>query len=136
METAGYSATPLAKKLGLKAGFIIKLVKPPDYYFELFTDLPEEIDIAQDRKSGKDFIHLFATNATDMYGLKELKRELKQTGMLWVSWPKKSSSFRTDVTERMVRDTGLKTGLVDIKVCAVDSTWSALKLVIPLKDRK
>ena len=136
MKTAGYSATPLAKKLGLKAGFIIKLVKPPDHYFELFTDLPEEIDINQDRKSGKDFIHLFAKNAIDISGLRDLKSELKQTGMIWVSWPKKSSHLQTDITEKIVRDKALKTGLVDIKVCAVDATWSALKLVIPVKNRK
>jgi hypothetical protein len=136
METAGYSATSLAKKLGLKQGFIIKLVKPPDYYFELFSDMPEEIDIEQDGKTVKDFIHFFTKDALELgKGLKALKPELKQNGMLWVSWPKKSSHVYTDITEDLVRDKALKNGLVDIKVCAVDDTWSALKLVIPAKDR-
>ncbi len=137
MKTAGYSATSLAKKLGIKAGFTIKLVKPPDYYFELFTDLPDEIDIEQDRNTGKDFIHLFAKDASDVGpGIKDLKREMKQNGMIWVSWPKKSSHVQTNITEDLVRDKALKNGLVDIKVCAVDDTWSGLKLVIPVKNRK
>jgi hypothetical protein len=137
MNTAGYSASSLEKKLGLKKGFIIKLVKPPDYYFELFTDMPEEIDIEQDQRTVKDFIHFFTKDTLELSkGLKALKPELKQNGMLWVSWPKKTSHVYTDITEDIVRDKALKNGLVDIKVCAVDETWSGLKLVIPTKSRK
>jgi hypothetical protein len=136
MKTAGYSATPLAKKLGLKTGFTIKLVQPPDYYFEMFTDLPDEIEIEQDHATVKDFIHFFAKDALELTnGIKALKQEMKQTGMLWISWPKKISSIQTNITGDIIRDNALMNGLVDIKVCAVDNTWSALKLVIPANDR-
>lgn len=137
MKADAYFTTPLAKKLGIKPGFTIKLVKPPDYYFELFTDLPGELDIEQDRKTVKDFIHLFAKDAVDLsMGLQDLKQELKQNGMIWVSWPKKTSHVYTDITEDIIRDKAFKNGLVDIKVCAVDRIWSGLKLVIPVESRK
>ena len=137
MSTAGYSSTSLAKKLGLKPNFTIKLVKPPDYYFELFSDLPDGIDIEQECSTVKDFIHFFAKDALDLgKGLKILKPELKQSGMLWVSWPKKTSHVYTNITEDLVRNKALKNGWVDIKkVCTIDDTWSGLKLIIPAKSR-
>ena len=134
---AGYSGTPLAKKLGLKEGFTIKLVNQPEYYFKLFADLPKALDNQEDPKIKKDFIHFFTGEADGLKkGLYHYKKEIKQNGMIWVSWPKKSSGVPTDVTEDVVRDLAIKNGLVDIKVCAVDEVWSALKLVIPVKDRK
>ena len=133
---AGYSSTPLAKKLGIKSGFIIRLINPPAHYFSLFTDWPEDVIQSAKTKDKKDFIHYFTTSAEKLSrDMKLLKDEIKPTGMIWISWPKKSSKVVTDITENLVRETGLKSGLVDVKVCAVDETWSALKFVIRLKDR-
>lgn len=135
-QTAGYSGTPLAKKLGIKAGFHIKLVNAPEYYFSLFTDLPGDINIKEDDYSNLDFIHFFTKSEEEYFNkLPELKKLLKQDGMIWASWPKKSSKIVTDITEDKIRNYAIKIGLVDIKVCAVDEIWSGLKLVIPVKDR-
>ena len=137
MKPAGYSGTPLEKKLGLKPGFIIKLINPPDHYFNLFTEPPANLDSQDDPKVEKDFIHFFTKESKELeQELRVYKKEIKQNGMIWVSWPKKASKVPADVTEDTVRDRALKIGLVDIKVCAVDEVWSGLKLVIPVKDRK
>jgi ABC-type lipoprotein release transport system permease subunit len=134
---AGYSSTPLAKKLGIKPGFNIRLINQPDYYFDLFADLPNDIKILTDKKSKKNFIHLFVKNLTELEkNIQAIKNEIEQDGIIWVSWYKKSAKILTDVTEDKIRDTALSIGLVDIKVCAVDDVWSGLKLVIPVKDRK
>ena len=133
---SGYSGTPLAKKLGIKAGFHVKLVNAPTYYFDLFTDFPTYIDSTDDLSVEKDFIHFF-TKSEEEYirNLPILKKQLKPNGMIWASWPKKASKIVTDVTENKIRDYAIEIGLVDIKVCAVDEIWSGLKLVIPVKDR-
>ncbi|MCD6010555.1 MAG: hypothetical protein K0Q79_417 [Flavipsychrobacter sp.] len=132
---AGYSQTPLAKKLGIKEGFKIKLVNEPEHYFKLFTDMPET-NIATG-KDKKNFIHFFSTKMSEVNKvLPKLKNEIVPDGIIWVSWPKKAAKMETDVSENLIRDVGLSCGLVDIKVCAVDETWSALKFVIPVKDRK
>lgn len=137
MKTAGYSRTPLAKKLGIKNGFKIKVVNEPSYYFELFQDLPAEIDILTDTTTQKDFIHYFTkTTAALQNDITQLQKEIVQNGMIWISWPKKSSKVETDLSGNIVRQIGLKNGLVDIKVCAVDEIWSGLKFVIPVKNRK
>lgn len=136
MATTGYSGTPLAKKLGIKDNFMIKLVNAPDYYFKLFTDFPSNVKVLKDNKSKKDFIHYFGTTAEALNkDIVSLKKELYPNGMMWVSWYKKSAKIQTDITENIIRDIALKNGLVDIKVCAVDEVWSGLKLVIPIKDR-
>jgi hypothetical protein len=133
---AGYSGTPLAKKLGIKPGFEIKLLNAPEYYFELFTDLPAGLSVNQNTTAKKDFIHFFTKQKEEyLTVLPELILELKPAGMIWVSWPKKSSKVATDVTEDIIRNYALQIGLVDIKVCALDDIWSGLKLVIPVKDR-
>ena len=137
MKTSGYSGTTLAKKLGIKNGFNIKIVNCPDYYFELFTDFPSETHQLTDIKTKKDFIHYFARNTIELNkDIKQLSQEIEQNGIIWISWPKKSSKVETDLSGNIVREIGLKTGLVDIKVCAVDEIWSGLKFVIPLKTRK
>jgi hypothetical protein len=134
-EAAGYSGTPLAKKLGIKEGFKISLFNQPEYYFNLFTDFPENVKVIN--KGSVDFIHYFVKEEKQLAKeITGLKAKIKQDGMIWISWPKKSSKVETDVTEDVVRNIALKNGLVDIKVCAVDETWSGLKLVIPVKDRK
>jgi len=136
MKQAGYSGTPLAKKLGIKPGFIIRLVNVPSYYFDLFDDLPEPVVISENTNPGKNFIHYF-TKSLDDYtqNLPDLKQEIVSDGIIWISWPKKSSGVVTDINEDLIRSLALANGLVDIKVCAVDDTWSGLKLVIPVKDR-
>ena len=133
---AGYSSTPLAKKLGIKPQFKMRLINAPDYYFELFTDMPEDISILTDKKTKKNFIHVFVKklNELEKY-IFEIKSEIEQDGIIWISWYKKSSKIPTDVTEDKIRETALANGLVDIKVCAVDDVWSGLKLVIPVKTR-
>jgi len=133
---AGYSGTPLSKKLGIKPGFNIKLVNAPEYYLSLFTDLPADLSFKEESITKKDFIHFFTKEEDEFIKtLPLLKDQMKPTGMIWVSWPKKASKIVTDITEDTIRNYAIKIGLVDIKVCAVDETWSGLKLVIPVKDR-
>ncbi len=137
MNEAGYSKTTLAKKLGIKDGHIIRLVNIPPYYFSLFTDLPPTINITRNKKIRKHFIHYFTKQSAALSkDIAALKNEIFPDGMIWISWPKKTSKVATDVTEDVIRNIALTNGLVDVKVCAVDETWSGLKLVIPVKDRK
>lgn len=134
--TAGYSKTPLGKKLGYKSGFRVYLVSPPDYYMALFEDLPEDLEFTHDTKSKKDLIHIFSMEGAVLANaLPHLRKQLKENGMLWISWPKKASGIHTDIDEYAVRKLGLDNGLVDIKKCAVDETWSGLKFVIPVRYR-
>lgn len=134
MKTAGYSGTPLAKKLGIKENFTIKLINTPEYYFNLFSDFPKNVITTS--KSKIDFIHYFSKDkATLIKDIPALKKQITSDGMIWVSWYKKSAKIPTDITEDTVRNIALKNGLVDIKVCAIDEVWSGLKLVIPVKDR-
>ena len=132
----GYSGTPLAKKLGIKNGFHINLINAPEHYLELFTDLPAEVYFEDSGDEKIDLIHFF-TKSKDEYQelLPKLKGRIKPNGIIWISWPKKASKVKTDITEDIIRNFALQTGLVDIKVCAVDDVWSGLKLVIPVKDR-
>jgi hypothetical protein len=133
---AGYSSTPLAKKLGIKPGFKIRLINQPDYYFKLFTDFPVDVKIIKGDKDKKNFIHYFETSLEKLNtNIPLLKKELEPAGMIWISWYKKSAKIPTDITENDVRKIALSNGLVDIKVCAVDDVWSGLKLVIPVKER-
>jgi hypothetical protein len=132
----GYSGTPLAKKLGIKSGFHIRLINAPEHYLRLFTDLPTELYFENDPNAKVDLIHFF-TKSKDEYTqlLPGLKERIRPNGIIWVSWPKKESKVPTDITEDIIRNFAIQTGLVDIKVCAVDEVWSGLKLVIPVKDR-
>lgn len=136
MIPSGYSGTPLAKKLGIKNGFRIRIINQPDHYYQLFKDLPPDLVQVDDTNSKKDFIHYFTKDAKHLQGdIRNLKNEIVSNGMIWISWPKKASRIATDVTEDIIRDIALSNGLVDIKVCAIDDIWSALKLVIPVKAR-
>lgn len=135
--TAGYSSTPLAKKLGIKEGFVVRLINEPAGYFALFTDWPESVQVIKNEAIKKDCIHFFSIAVEELFSrLPELKKEIKEAGMIWVSWPKKAAKVKTDITEDVIRDLALRTGLVDVKVCAVDAVWSGLKLVIPVAERK
>jgi hypothetical protein len=136
MQTSGYSGTPLAKKLGIKEGFVIKLINSPEYYSKLFPDFPADTKIIKDTKTKCNFVHFFPANAEELNNkIIALKNQLHPDGMIWVSWYKKSAKIATDITEDIIRSIALRNGLVDIKVCAVDEKWSGLKLVIPVKDR-
>ncbi|GAA0188203.1 DUF3052 family protein [Fulvivirga kasyanovii] len=131
---AGYSQTPLVKKLGLKEGYKLVLINQPDYYFNLLGDLPD-VRLADENEQA-DFLHFFTK---DIKELEEqfpvLKSRMKKDGTLWVSWPKKASKVPTTVDESLVRATGLDAGLVDVKICAVDEVWSGLKFMYRTKDR-
>lgn len=134
---SGYSGTPLVKKLGLKQGFKISIINTPEHYFNLLTGLPDQIEIINNPKIKKDFIHFFIKEEAELSSnILFLKNQLKTNGMIWISWPKKTSKVVTNITEDIIRKIALGNGLVDIKVCAIDEVWSGLKLVIPVKDRK
>jgi hypothetical protein len=136
MVQQGYSGTPLAKKLGIKEGFTIRLVNQPRNYFDLFTDLPGNVKLLKETNSNKDLIHYFTKRAADLHkDIVDLKNEIFPNGTIWISWPKKAAKIETDITEDVIRNIALANGLVDVKVCAVDEVWSGLKLVVPVKDR-
>ncbi|MCB0372315.1 MAG: DUF3052 family protein [Muricauda sp.] len=136
MKTAGYSGTPLAKKLGIKEGFKISVINEPKGYLDLFSDLPINLDWVKDPKIKKNLVHYFTDSTAKLIeDIAQLRNEIEQNGIIWVSWPKKASKLNTDLNGNIVREIGLQNGLVDIKVCAVDETWSGLKFVIPVKDR-
>ena len=132
---AGYSNTPLFKKLGMKEGFTVKVINGPRNYKELIGEMSEVV-VYKMNGGGLDLIHFFTNSASELEKvLPVIKQEIKKDGTIWVSWYKKSSGKPTEVTENMVRDTGLAIGLVDVKICAVDEDWSGLKFVFRLKDR-
>lgn len=134
----GYSGTPLAKKLGIKAGYHISLIgEPADYVTGMLNDLPTNIHWHKNFDTPDlDMIHIFVMNRA-LYSeiLTQAKRVIKKSGTIWVSWPKKTSGIPTDVSENIIRSIALEMGLVDVKVCAIDDVWSGLKLVYRLKDR-
>lgn len=132
--TAGYSGTPLVKKLGFKDGMRIGIVREPASFRSLLAGMPSEI--SEPSRGELDFVVLFVTRFADLKkDFARLQKRLAPAGTLWVSWPKKSSGKPTDLDENLVRDHGLAEGLVDVKVCAIDGTWSGLKFVRRLKDR-
>lgn len=128
---AGYSGTPLVRKLGIKPGFRAVAINPPLPYSQLVEDLPEPLRLLRWPARRLDFVHFFEHRRHLLdRRLPYLLKALHADGMIWVSWPKKSSGVATDITEDRVRDAALALGLVDVKVCAVDTVWSGLKLVI------
>ena len=136
-KSAGYSGSPLWKKLGYADGLRAFLIGAPANYPKLLT-LPAEIKVTwQARASaGMKFVHFFATEVSVLRKhLTGLRQTVAPDGVIWVSWPKKASGVATDITEDTIRAIALPTGLVDIKVCAVDETWSGLKLMIRKSER-
>jgi hypothetical protein len=133
---AGYSGTPLPKKLGIKPGYRVHFVGLP---LDVKTELKKSLaDCARAKPNDRDldFVMAFVRSSTELRkALAALTPKLAPAGMLWVAWPKKASGVQTDVGENLVRELGLSTGLVDVKVCAVSETWSGLKFVIRLDDR-
>lgn len=134
---AGYSGTPLLKKLGIKPGYSVLIVNGPDHFLELLGDFPEGAElVTPDYSDPIDFIHVFCKNEEALHNsFPPLKKKLAKDGTLWVSWIKKSSKLETDITGNEVREFGLQIGLVDVKVCAVDKDWSGLKFMYRKEDR-
>jgi len=134
---AGYSGTPLPKQLGIKPGFRVALPGLPADVRPELKDALAGCSVVKDGKGPLDFVIIFTRSSAELRTeFAALARKLAPAGMLWVSWPKKSSGVASDLDENIVREIGLKAGLVDVKVCAVSEIWSGLKFVIRLKDRK
>ena len=133
---AGYSVTPLAKKLGIKEDSRIALVNAPkDFQFES-KELPDNVEFVKPAAKSLDIILFFVTTERALAkDFSKLAARLTANGMIWVAWPKKSSGVATDLSFDRVQRIGLDAGLVDVKICAVDDTWSGLKFVYRLKDR-
>jgi Protein of unknown function (DUF3052) len=128
---AGYSGTPLAKKLGIGTGHRLWLVHAPANYDALVSPLPDGVRVVSRPSQSTDVAHVFTSQRRDLEKmLRTARSALKPDAAIWVSWPKKSSTVPTDITEDVIREVALPMGFVDIKVCAVDDTWSGLKLVV------
>ena len=128
---AGYSGTPLAKKLGIKDGSRVFLANAPAGYSRLVAPLPAGVRMVKAIDEQTDLIHIFSTVRKDLErGLKSALKAMRSDAAIWVSWPKKASGVATDITEDTIRAVALPLGLVDIKVCAVSEVWSGLKLVV------
>ena len=136
---AGYSGTPLLKKLGIKSGYKVLFLNEPDHYAQMLGNFPEDVQIVKsDHEELVDFIHVFCKTEEELHNLfPPLKDKLHKNGLIWVSWIKKASkNYSSTFPESEVRDLGLNIGLVDVKVCAVDEDWSGLKFVYRVEDRK
>lgn len=138
MNTSGYSGTPLAKKLGIKEGFLIQVYNAPKNYIDFFYEFPDDVVISNSKQGEEtvDFIHLFATTKEELsQAFLKAKPTLKKNGSLWVSWPKKTSKIASEIDKFHVMKYGLDQGLVDVKVAAVDADWSGHKFMYRKKDR-
>lgn len=137
MASAGYSATPLPKKLGLKEGGTLVLVNAPDKIEAILEPLPAGSTVIRKLATGNKLILLFCKDAATLKeSLPGVSKQLHADGSLWISWPKKSSPLFVDLTEDGIRAVVLPTGLVDVKVCAVNEDWSGLKLMVRKEQRK
>jgi hypothetical protein len=134
---AGYSGTPLPQKLGIKDGFTLCVRGAPGKYAELVKPLPKGVRMASKITAAVDLVHIFAKQGAKLdKELQAARKSLRDDAMIWVSWPKKSSGVATDIVEDSIREIAFPLGLVDVKVCAVDETWSGLKLVVRKANRK
>ena len=136
-STIGYSGKALGQKLGIKSWTRVKTRNAPANYQQLLGPLPNDVQLSARLRRPVDLVHIFSIARAQLVA--ELRRaldEIEQDGAVWVSWPKKASGVRTDITEDVIREVALPLGLVDVKVCAVDETWSGLKLVIRRANRK
>ena len=132
---AGYSGTPLYKKLGIKSGMRLTVLGAPEDYWDLMPDLPE-VQLTEPTDQQLDLVHAFVTTRAQLRdAVRRYKKQIVPNGTIWISWPKKASGVATDITEDVVREEALPLGLVDVKVCAVDQVWSGLKLVIRKENR-
>jgi hypothetical protein len=133
---SGYSGTPLVDKLGFKSGQRVTYVNAPADFGDTLGDMPDGVRVQDQLRGPLDLIVCFVTSRRVLeQRLVALRRAMAPACMLWIAWPKKSSGVKTDVTEDVVRAVALPTGLVDTKVCAIDETWSGLRLVIRTENR-
>jgi hypothetical protein len=133
---AGYSGTPLPQKLGIKPGNRVAILRAPDGLHKSLRPLPEDTVLRTRARGSVDVILFFVKRRAELERrIARLMSALRPTGGLWIAWPKRSSEIPTDITEDAVRDVALPLGLVDNKVCAIDDTWSGLRLVIRLENR-
>ena len=129
--TAGYSGTPLVRKLGLQPGMAVQVIDAPAPYGDIVDGLPADLRIVSRASASTRFVHVFAREAARLRRtLVALRDKLPTDATVWVSWPKKASGVATDISENTVRELALPLGFVDVKVCAIDATWSGLKLVV------
>lgn len=128
--TAGYSGTPLAKKLGIAEGTVLAVIGDPGHFMDLVAPLPSGVDVRRSARANADVVVFFTKRRSELdRKVDVLGRLIFPAGALWVAWPKRSSKVRTDMTEDIVREVVLRRGLVDVKVAAIDDVWSGLKLV-------
>ena len=133
----GYSGKALGQKLGITSWMRVKTRNAPGNYQQLLGPIPPDVQISTRLRRPVDLIHIFSIARAHLLAeLRHAAMEIEQDGAIWVSWPKKASGVRTDLTEDVIRDVALPMGLVDVKVCAVDETWSGLKLVIRKSNRR
>jgi hypothetical protein len=137
VSTAGYSGTPLPRKLGIVEGAKVVLIRAPEHLEELLSPLPGGVRLI--RRIGRDadvIVAFFTERARLEAAFDRLRAGIHDAGGLWIAWPKRASGVPTDVTEGVVREIALSHGLVDNKVCAIDATWSGLRVVVRLADRQ
>ncbi len=133
---AGYSGTPLVKKLGIKEAMNVAVIGAPPGFWDELVELPE-VRLVGKLTKDMDFILFFTTSDRALrMEFPKLKKSLSPSGMLWIAWPKKTSKIPSDLGENRLREIGLKAGLVDVKVCAIDDDWSGLKFVYRVQDRQ
>jgi hypothetical protein len=133
---AGYSGTPLAKKLGIKEGARVAFLEAPAGFDETVAPLPDGVEVARKARPGVDVVVFFTRTRRELEErIEALRAAIAPAGGLWVGWPKRASGVETDMTEDIVREVALPLGLVDVKVCAIDETWSGLRLVIRVTER-
>jgi hypothetical protein len=134
--TSGYSGTPLAKKLGIKAAARVFVHAAPANYPDLLAPLPPGVQFVRRVAQDTDLMHLFGARREPLRkALQAARQAMRDDAVIWVSWPKKASQVPTDMSEDVVRELAFPLGLVDVKVCAVDEIWSGLKLVVRLSER-
>jgi hypothetical protein len=136
-STIGYSGKALSQKLGIKPWARVKTRNAPPNYQQLLGPLPNDVQLSARLRRPVDLVHIFSiARAHLVVELRRALEEIDHDGAVWVSWPKQSSGVRTDITEDVIREIAFPLGLVDVKVCAVDETWSGLKLLIRKGNRK
>ena len=137
LTMAGYSGTSLPQKLGIKSGLTVVTINPPNDYRRLLDSIPKGVTFSDRLKPDSTFVHLFVRKCSELAKrLPVLREKVSDSGTVWISWPKKSAGVPTDVTEDVIRAVALPLGFVDVKVCAIDETWSGLKLMVRRENRK
>jgi hypothetical protein len=135
-EMAGYSGTPLAQKLGIKPAMTVTVINEPADYRQLLGKGADGVEFSDRTETDSSFVHLFTTRRSELEKqLIRLRKKIPDTGTIWVSWPKRVSGITTDLTEDVIRAVALPLGFVDVKVCAIDETWSGLKLMVRRANR-